>query len=110
MKDYLHFYGSDDLSLFQIERAAMDRQGLVVDYLHKTLPAGKIADIGAGTGFTAAKLLQNRTITCIEPSETLPNWDLPVTWVKATAETLPFHVGYFDAVYSTWAYFLPGIQ
>jgi len=110
MKDYIHFYGSDDLEMFKIERSAMDRKGLVIKWLDKMLPSGRILDIGAGNGFTAAKLISGRNITCVEPSDRLPDLDLPVNWVKATAESLPFHDNFFDSVYSTWAYFLPGIN
>jgi len=40
----------------------------------------------------------------------MPDFSLPLTWVQATAETLPFHRGFFDAAYSTWAYFLAGVD
>jgi len=110
MKDYIHFYGTDDSELFALERQAMDRQGKVIAFLDRTLPRGRIMDIGAGNGYTASYLLSNRNIVCVEPSETLPDFTKPLTWVKATAETLPFHHGYFDAAYATWAYFLPGVD
>lgn len=109
-KDYIHFYGSDNLNLFHIERKAMDKKGLVVSRLNEILPMGKIVDIGAGNGFTAAKLMKGRKITCVEPSTTLPDFSIPVEWVKGTAEQMPFHDGTFDAGYSTWAYFLPGVD
>jgi len=88
----------------------MDRQGKVIAYLDETLPPGCILDIGAGNGYTAFHLLSNRNIVCLEPSETLPDFTKPLTWVKATVESLPFHRGYFDAAYATWAYFLPGVD
>ncbi|PKK88452.1 MAG: hypothetical protein CVV64_18815 [Candidatus Wallbacteria bacterium HGW-Wallbacteria-1] len=111
MKDYIHFYGSDFSELFAIERSAMDRQGKVIDFLNSNLPSGRILDIGAGNGFTASRLLgPDRQVICVEPSDTMPDFSLPLTWVQATAETLPFHQGYFDAAYSTWAYFLAGVN
>lgn len=110
MKDYIPFYGSENLEMFKIERSAMDRAGMVIEWLDRMLPSGKILDIGAGNGFTAVRLSHGRSLTCVEPSDSLPNFDLPVNWVKATAEILPFHDEYFDSGYSTWAYFIPGIN
>lgn len=110
MQDYIHFYGSDRPSLFAIERKAMDHDGHVIRRLDQLLPQGKVLDIGAGNGFTAAKLATNRHMTCVEPSDTMPDFAQPVHWVRATAETLPFHDNVFDAAYSTWAYFLPGVD
>ena len=111
MKDYIPFYGSDHKSLFAIERYAMDADGHVLNFLNAHLPNGKILDIGAGNGFTAKRLKTNaRNIYCLEPSDTMPEIQRDDIWVKATAECLPFHNEYFDAVYSTWAYFMPGIN
>ena len=110
MKDYIPFYGSKNKELFAIERYAMDKGGKVIAALDKILPRGRVLDIGAGNGFTANRLAHNRLIVCVEPSPTLPDFSQPVTWVKATAETLPFHENYFDAAYSTWAYFLNGVD
>ena len=45
------FYGGRNPRLFEIERRCMDRGGLVIDFLTKTLPEGRILDIGAGNGF-----------------------------------------------------------
>jgi hypothetical protein len=47
------FYGADDPAMFAIERAAMDRDGLVVRALDGLLPRGRVLDVGAGDGFTA---------------------------------------------------------
>lgn len=110
MKDYIPFYGTEDRELFEIERYSMDRSGKVIAHLDSILPKGRVLDIGAGNGFTAEKLCLSRQMICVEPSPTLPDFGKPVTWVRATAETLPFHDGYFDAAYSTWAYFLSGIN
>ena len=79
MHDYIHFYGTDNPELFEIERRSMDRKEKVIQYLEKQLPRGRIADIGAGDGFTAKRLLQDRNLICIEPSDTLPNFAAPVT-------------------------------
>jgi len=110
MKDYIPFYGSKNRELFEIERYAMDKSGKVIASLDSLLPKGRVLDIGAGNGFTAGKLSIKRQIVCVEPSPTLPDFTQPVTWVKATAETLPFHDGYFAAAYATWAYFLNGVD
>jgi ubiquinone/menaquinone biosynthesis C-methylase UbiE len=110
MDDNIYFYGTDNPKLFQIERNAMDRQGKVISFLESVLPKGRILDIGAGNGHTGSRLAVDRQMVCAEPSPTLPDFSAPVTWVQATAETLPFHDGYFDAAYSTWAYFLPGVK
>lgn len=110
MHDYLPFYGTNDKELFAIERYAMDYDGLVIKYLDDHLPYGRVLDIGAGNGYTANQLCKNRNITCLEPSDGLPDFSLGVNWVKATAETMPFHAQYFDGAYSTWAYFLPGVK
>jgi hypothetical protein len=42
------FYGADDPAMFAIERAAMDRDGLVVRALDELLPPGRVLDVGAG--------------------------------------------------------------
>ena len=111
MEDYIPFYGTDYPELFEIERKAMDRDGKVISNLNYMLPKGRVLDIGAGNGFTANRLVQeDRHITCLEPSPTLPNFKLDVSWVKATAESMPFHDGYFHGAYATWAYFLPGVD
>ncbi|PLX16263.1 MAG: hypothetical protein C0601_10645 [Candidatus Muiribacterium halophilum] len=109
-EDYIHFYGSDHKDLFEIERKAMDRDALVIKRLDELLPNGRVVDIGAGNGYTASRLTKDRIMTCVEPSTTMPNFDLPVNWVWGTAEKMPFHDNYFDAAYSTWAYFLPGVD
>ena len=60
--DLIPFYGTEDRSLFAIERAAMDRQAKVIEYLRNHLPAGLILDIGAGDGVTAQQIQNNKII------------------------------------------------
>ena len=101
------FYGAENREMFRIERAAMDRAGLVIDRLNALLPAtGLIADIGAGDGHTATALSRpDRTIVAVEPAAGMIDRSRPCTWVHADAERLPFTDGSFDAAYATWAYF-----
>jgi hypothetical protein len=54
--------------MFAIERAAMDRDGLVVRALDELLPRGRVLDVGAGDGFTAERLGANRRIVALEPN------------------------------------------
>ncbi len=102
------FYGATDPGTFAIERQAMDRAGRVLAALDRRLPArGLVADVGAGDGFTAARLTgPGRRVLAVEPAAGMvrPNRDLP--WVGADAEALPFANGALDAAYATWAYFL----
>lgn len=100
------FYGVDRPDLFDIERAAMDRPGKVIDRLDRLLPGGTIADIGAGDGFTAARLSRpDRAIVCVEPARGMIRPQRRLTWVQADAAVLPFRDGSLDAAYATWAYF-----
>ncbi|NND02181.1 MAG: class I SAM-dependent methyltransferase [Acidimicrobiia bacterium] len=99
------FYGATDPSMFAIERASMDRAGLVIERLDAMLPSGRVADIGAGDGFTADRLSEGRHVVAVEPSAGMLRSDRALTWVRADAEQLPFKRGVFDAAYSTWAYF-----
>lgn len=102
------FYGSTHPDLFAIERAAMDPAGLVIAALDRRLPTeGTVIDVGAGDGFTAARLATpTRRVIPVEPSagmrdqrrETLP-------FVAAVAQALPFASSSVDAAISTWAYF-----
>jgi len=62
------FYGADDPAMFTIERAAMDRDGLVEKALDEVLPGGRVLDVGAGDGFTAERLSASRRIVALEPS------------------------------------------
>ncbi len=100
------FYGIDHPDLFALERAAMDRPGLVIERLDRLLPGGTIADIGAGDGFTAERLLRpSRRIVAIEPARGMVDTNRHLTWVQADAERLPFRDASLDAAYATWAYF-----
>ena len=95
--------------MFAIERSSMDRQGKVMEFLNSYLPGGLILDLGAGDGYTAARIT-GADIICLEPSDGMVNFKNNRLWAKGSAENIPFHNNYFDAVYSTWAYFLPGID
>jgi SAM-dependent methyltransferase len=110
------FYGADDPEMFAIERAAMDRDGLVLRALDELLPDGTVLDVGAGDGFTAERLGVRRRIVALEPSAGMIG-NRPVSWVRGVAERLPFADGTFDGAYATWAYFFsrgwdptPGIR
>ena len=98
------FYGADDPGMFAIERAAMDRDGLVVRALDELLPHGRVLDVGAGDGFTADRLGASRRIVALEPSAGMIG-ERQLTWVRGDAEHLPFAAASFDAAYATWAYF-----
>lgn len=112
------FYGANHPELFAIERAAMDRPGLVIDRLNALLPPGVVLDIGAGDGFTAERLAkQNRSIIAVEPAVGMIDKTRSLEWVQADAEALPFRDGAVDSAYATWAYFFsrgfdptPGIR
>jgi len=100
------FYGVEHPDLLTIERAAMDRPGLVVDHLNHLLPVGTVLDIGAGDGFTAERLTRpDRRVIAGEPSGGMIDQTRPLTWVQADAEALPFRDGSLDGAYATWAYF-----
>ncbi len=100
------FYGAEHPELFAIERAAMDRPGLVIDRLNELLPRGIVLDVGAGDGFTAERLMrQNRTVIAVEPASGMIDRARPLTWVQADAEALPLGDGAIDGAYATWAYF-----
>jgi len=99
------FYGADEPELFAIERRSMDRDGLVIASLDGLLPAGRVLDVGAGDGFSAARLGGGRTVVALEPSAgMLARADLRHR-VQGEAEHLPFADGAFDGAYATWAYF-----
>lgn len=105
------FYGATDPGLFAIERAAMDRAGLVTTALDGLLAEGRCLDIGAGDGTTAGCLAGDRQVTALEPAaEMIDVSARGLDWVIGDAEALPFADGSFDGVYSTWAYFFPGYQ
>ncbi len=105
--DVIPFYGSWYKDMFAIERSSMDRQGKVIAFLNKHLPQGLVLDIGAGDGFTAKRII-GRDVFCLEPSTGMVNFDNSPFWVRGSAEDIPFHDSYFDAAYSTWAYFFAG--
>ena len=103
------FYGAENRDLFEIERAAMDRPGKVIRYLDEVLPDGDVLDIGAGDGFTAEALNSPiRSLYGVEPAQGMINADRMLTYVRASAEALPFADSSFAAAYATWAYFFPG--
>ena len=100
------FYGADDPAMFAIERRAMDRDGLVIAALDALLPAGRSLDVGAGDGFTAARLLRSgREVVAMEPDAGMIAAATPLAWVRGDAAHLPFRASSFDAGYATWAYF-----
>lgn len=106
------FYGSRDRSAFAIERAAMDRSGVVLDRLNDLLPAnGTMLDVGAGNGYTA-KLVgtPERTVVALEPAQGMIDPTSDIEWVQGVAQDLPFETGSFDGFYSTWAYFFPSLH
>lgn len=108
----LPFYGTRRPDLFAIERAAMDRAGLVVDALDRLLPRdGRVLDIGAGDGFTASALSNgSRSIVSLEPSAGMVSRARSLPWVRGDAEALPLSTGSFTAAYATWAYFFPSVH
>lgn len=103
------FYGSENRPMFAIERAAMDKPGLVIEHLDAALPDGLILDVGAGDGFTAHQLTRpDRTIFCLEPAIGMMNRSRDLEYIQGTAGQLPFQTGSVDGIYATWAYFFPG--
>jgi SAM-dependent methyltransferase len=103
------FYGADDHDLFAIERAAMDRAGVVVDHLRRNLPAGVVLDVGAGDGFTAEALSSpERAVVAVEPATGMIRTDRPLAWAAGVATALPLRSASVDAAYATWAYFFTG--
>jgi len=100
------FYGADHPELFAIERAAMDRPGLVIERLNEVLPRGTVLDIGAGDGFTAKHLMRpERRVIAMEPVGGMIDRKRAVTWVQGDAESLPFRNSSMAGAYATWAYF-----
>ncbi len=84
----------------------MDRDGVVIRYLHNILPSGRVLDIGAGDGHTAALLTRrDRLVVPIEPAEAMIDLSRSLPWVQAIAQELPFRSNSFAAAYATWAYF-----
>ena len=102
------FYGAENRDLFEIERAAMDHPGNVIRHLDEVLPNGDILDIGAGDGFTADALTTpERSLFGVEPAQGMINAARTLTYVRASAEALPFADNSFAGAYATWAYFFP---
>ena len=103
------FYGCERPDLFAIERAAMDRPGLVIAKLRELLSDhGNLLDIGAGNGFTATQLSANQH-GCVVAMEPAREMIVPQAsaWVQGEAEALPFRSTVFAGAYATWAYFFP---
>ena len=89
----------------------MDRDGKVIDFLNQHLPDGLVLDVGAGNGFTAVRLTTpERIIVALEPDANMIDSRIPLVWTQAVAQDVPFHASTFDAAYSTWAFFLEGID
>lgn len=103
----IRFYGAEQPDIFAIERRAMDRSGLVIDALDFRLPRnGRVLDVGAGDGFTAARLTTtHRRVFPLEPARGMIQTNRRLPWVQGEAERLPFADGSFGAGYATWAYF-----
>jgi len=102
------FYGAENRDLFAIERAAMDRPGNVIRYLDEVLPDGDVLDIGAGDGYTADALATSeRSLFGVEPAQGMISRERTLTYVRASAEALPFADKSFSGAYATWAYFFP---
>ena len=109
-KGVIPFYGGDKQKLFEIERRCMDRDGKVVAHLRANLPTGCILDVGAGNGFTAAKLqCKDRIVYPIEPNLKMIDRKRALPWVRGKAQQLPFAKNTFDGAYATWAFFLNGV-
>lgn len=104
------FYGGINPDLFEIERRCMDRNGKVIRFLDNILPSGIILDVGAGNGYTAEKILrEDRMVIPMEPDEKMIDLNKNLIWSNGVAQSIPFHVNTFDAMYSTWAFFFDGI-
>ncbi|MEX2505269.1 MAG: GNAT family N-acetyltransferase [Egicoccus sp.] len=106
------FYGATEPELFAIERAAMDRDGQVLECLDAAFPRrGLVLDVGAGDGFTAHRLAgSGRRVVALEPAAGMvaQRSDHPeVSFVQAVAGALPFADSSLDGAYATWAYYFP---
>ena len=105
------FYGSRSPRLFEIERRAMDRDGKLIDFLDRVLPAGRVLDVGAGDGFTAERLSRtDRVVVALEPDPGIVASARQLLWASGVAQDIPFHDRSFEAAYSTWAFFLSGVD
>ena len=101
------FYGADDPESFAIERAAMDRPGLVLSALDDVFSAARlVADVGAGDGFTAERLTRDgRRVIAVEPASGMRRPQRRLWWIGAAAQALPIRTASLDGAYATWAYF-----
>jgi SAM-dependent methyltransferase len=109
--DLIRFYGSTDPHVFEIERRCMDRDGVVIGFLDDVLPAGRVLDVGAGDGFTAERLQNpSRVVVAMEPDPGMIARERRLLWASGVAQDIPFHDDAFDAAYSTWAFFISGID
>ena len=105
-KKIIPFYGVTNKRVFEIERRSMDRDHIVVRHLDDILPSGRVLDIGAGDGYTAALLTRRDLLVVpIEPAEAMIDLSRSLPWVQAIAQELPFKTDSFTAAYATWAYF-----
>lgn len=108
----------DHSDLYEIENAAMDRDGMVLDRMQQIAPwAGRtIVDLGCGAGFwlpryTAAA---GRTIG-VEPDERLiaaarkrvPTGSGQLSVLHGSAEHIPLPDASVDVVHARFAYFFP---
>ena len=110
-KSVVDFYGSSHPRLFEIERRCMDRDGVLLSFLDSRLPDGRVLDVGAGDGFTASRLSRaRRAVVALEPDPGMVSRRQPLVWVSGVVQDLPFHDRTFDAAYSTWAFFLSGLD
>ena len=101
------FYGAEHPDLFAIERAAMDRPGVVIDRLNDLLPPGSVLDIGAGDGFTAERLARpDRNVIAVEPAAGMIDRTRPLDWVRGDAEALPFRDGTIDGILLSGDFFI----
>lgn len=109
MPGIIPFYGAENPEMFAIERAAMDRPGLVIKALAELFyGAGSLLDIGAGNGFTAQRLgAKDRPVIPLEPEIRMIDSAKPLHWICGQAEALPFKSNTFSGAYATWAYFFP---
>ncbi len=67
------------------------------------LPAGRILDLGAGTG-AAAGVLAGATVVALDPSEPMLARNPEPLRVAGTGERLPFGAGTFDGVFSAFVF------
>ena len=105
--EVIPFYGAQDPQTFAIERAAMDRPGLVIAALDSILADSRlVVDVGAGDGHTAERLSRpGRQVVAAEPAAGMRRPDKALLWLGAAAQALPMRDASVDGAYATWAYF-----